>query len=161
MRVSLIAAMTRQRVIGQGNRMPWHLPADLKHFKQLTLHKPVVMGRKTYESIGHALPKRRNMVLSSNKNLQLADAQVYTSLQDILDQLTAEPEVMIIGGQTLFDKTLPLADTLYLTLIDADIAGDTFFPEFRTQDWQLTDEETHKADVSNPYPYRFLTYCRT
>lgn len=160
MKIALIAAMTRQRVIGRDNQMPWHLPADLKHFKQLTLHKPVIMGRKTYESMGHALPKRRNFVLSLNPHYQLADAEVYASLEDIFAALHGEPEVMIIGGQTLFDKALVLADTLYLTFIDADIPGDTFFPEFDRKAWRLMAEEVHTADTANPYPYRFLTYCR-
>ncbi|OGO94456.1 MAG: hypothetical protein A3F10_02955 [Coxiella sp. RIFCSPHIGHO2_12_FULL_42_15] len=160
MKISLIAAMAKRRVIGKNNQMPWHLPADLQHFKALTLHKPIVMGRNTYESIGRPLPKRRNILLSRQPGLQIPEVEVYPSLDQVLFALRREPEVMVVGGQFLFERTIALARTMYLTFIDLDVEGDTFFPTWDEADWQVDLQEEHAPDSENPYAYRFCKLTR-
>ena len=118
MKLSLIAAVSSNRVIGNNNRLPWHLPADLKHFKNLTLGKPVIMGRKTFDSIGKPLPNRRNIVISRDKNLVIAGCEIFYSIDSALQAVSSEPEVMIIGGANLYAQTIARADQLYLTIID-------------------------------------------
>ena len=127
MKLILIAALARNRVIGRDGKLPWHLPEDLKRFKQLTTGHTVVMGRKSFESIGKPLPDRRNVVLSSHP---VPGIETYTSISDLLKALSAESTVFIIGGGEVFRQMLPLADALYLTLLDHDVEGDTFFPEY-------------------------------
>lgn len=165
MKIAMIAAMAGDRIIGANNKMPWHLPADLKHFKACTLGKPVVMGRKTYESIGKALPGRPNIVVTGQADYQLDDASVVTSLEEALDEAAHQAgdaeEIMIIGGGTLYEALMDRADTLYLTFIDADFDGDTRFPDFTERgQWQEVACETHDADDKNPYPYQFVTLTR-
>lgn len=163
MQLSLIVAMSTNRVIGIQNQLPWHLPADLKHFKQLTLGKPVIMGRKTYDSIGKPLPNRCNIVVSRNQSLQIPGCEVVNSLESALKLVATAAEVMIIGGEQLFTQALPLADRLYLTLIHQQIPGDSFFPlDIETSDqWQLVIQEDHLPDAQNPYPFSFLTFDKT
>ena len=159
-RISMIAAMAKGRVIGDNNRMPWHLPADLKHFKAVTVNKPVIMGRKTYESIGKALPKRRNIVISRT-GFTTTDAEVVTSLAQALQLVSQVPEVMIIGGGNVYAQCLPLAHRLYLTFIEMDVKGDTLFPDYEAEaSWQCVEEQAYNEDDSNPYPYRFVTLER-
>ena len=154
MKISLIAAMAQQRVIGHDNQMPWYLPADLAWFKRNTLHKPVIMGRKTFESIGRPLPTRENIVLShypgSNKNVSWV-----RSIDEALYKVDTASEVMVIGGGHLYSVFLPLAHRLYLTHIDLNIAGDTFFPDYTLFNWQILFDEFHQADEKNPYHYQF------
>lgn len=154
MKLSLIVAMTKNHVIGLDNQMPWHLPADLACFKKNTLNKPVIMGRKTFESIGKALPKRRNIVLS-RQGFTAENIEVVASLADALALVADQEEVMIIGGGHLFAETLARADRLYLTEIETELAGDTFFPAINTEDWQVSFSETHQADEKNQYAYCF------
>ncbi|MBT8448646.1 MAG: type 3 dihydrofolate reductase [Gammaproteobacteria bacterium] len=160
--INLIAAMANNRVIGKDNKMPWHLPADLKHFKQVTMRHPIVMGRKTFESIGRALPGRRNIVISRNPNLTLAGAEVFNSIDSALDSCAEQgaEEIMIIGGSNLYAQTLALADRLYLTFIDLDVAGDAHFPNWQDLTWQETTREAHGPDDNNPYNYEFVTFER-
>lgn len=160
MKISLIAAMTKNRVIGKNNAMPWHLPADLRHFKQITHHKPIVMGRKTFESIGRALPERRNIVVSRQLNDVISGLEVYPSLERVWEALKTEQEVLVIGGQTLFEETLAMADRLYLTLIDVEMEGDTFFPAWDPKQWHVVSRESHRADEKNPWNYEFLELKR-
>ncbi|WP_239059343.1 type 3 dihydrofolate reductase [Alteromonas hispanica] len=165
MKISMIAAMAENRVIGADNDMPWHLPADLKHFKAVTMGKAVIMGRKTYESIGRALPGRPNIVLTSNKDYTLEDATVVHTQAEALEAAKAQcgsnDEVMIIGGGTIYNALLPLANTLYLTFIDLKVAGDTQFPDFRSQgNWVETEREAHSPDEKNKYAYTFVTFQR-
>lgn len=160
MQISLIAAMTTNRVIGRNNQMPWHMPADLQHFKALTLHKPIVMGRNTFDSLGRALPQRRNIVLSRRGLVTTAPVEVFASLPAVLTALADAPEVMVIGGQTLYEQALPLAQRIYLTVIDAVLTGDAYFPDISAQEWQVVEEQAHPADAQNPYPYRFITWQR-
>jgi len=139
--ISLIAAMDQNRVIGHEGGIPWHLPSDLKHFKALTLGKPMIMGRATFDSIGKALPGRRNIVLSRQADLVCEGCDVYTNLDDALASTDADEEVMIIGGATLYSMCLPSASRMYLTLIDTSVPGDTYFPEWLQEEWTVTSEQ--------------------
>lgn len=162
MKISMIAAMAHDRVIGKDNQMPWHLPADLAHFKRVTLGKPVLMGRKTFESIGRPLPGRRNLVISRNPGYQAEGIEVVGSVEAALALLasSAVEELMVIGGGHLYAEMLPSADRLYLTQIDLAVEGDTRFPAFDDGQWQRIDCESHPADEKNPHPYRFETWQR-
>lgn len=157
MQLSLIVARTLNKVIGHQNQMPWHLPVDLAWFRQNTLGKPVIMGRKTYESIGRLLPKRPNIILSRN-DFQIDGAYSAQSLEQgvaLAKNLTESPEIMIIGGGELFKQALPLADKLYLTEIQAELEGDTFF-EFDESVWKIEQEQWSEIDEQNPYRCRFM-----
>ncbi|TKB50925.1 type 3 dihydrofolate reductase [Ferrimonas aestuarii] len=160
MRLSLIACMAHNRIIGQGNQMPWHLPADLKHFKAVTMGKPVVMGRKTYESIGRPLPGRHNVVISRQPDLQIEGVSVVTSIDAALALLADEAEVMIIGGGQLYQAMLPHADRLYLTLADLHVAGDTQFPDYSQYQWQELERETLAIGDGNSCELTFVTLQR-
>lgn len=162
MKISMIAAMAHDRVIGKDNQMPWHLPADLAHFKRVTLGKPVLMGRKTFESIGRPLPGRRNLVISRNPGYQAEGIEVVDSFEAALALLvsSAVEELMVIGGGHLYAEMLPSADRLYLTQIDLAVEGDTRFPAFDDGQWQRIDCESHPADEKNPHPYSFETWQR-
>ncbi|WP_447780283.1 type 3 dihydrofolate reductase [Aeromonas veronii] len=162
MKISMIAAMAHDRVIGKDNQMPWHLPADLAHFKRVTLGKPVLMGRKTFESIGRPLPGRRNLVISRNPDYQVEGIEVVGSVEAALALLAGSSveELMVIGGGHLYAEMLPSADCLYLTQIDLAVEGDTRFPGFDDGQWQRVDCESHPADEKNPHPYSFETWQR-
>lgn len=160
MTISLVAAMGFNRVIGKDNAMPWHLPADLRHFKQITMGKPVIMGRKTYESIGRALPGRYNIVVTRDMGLKAQGATVVHSSGEALAAAGEVEEVMIIGGQSLYEEFLPKAETLYLTLVQAQVEGDTYFPEYSHADWEEVSREVHDADPENPYAYAFVVLRR-
>ncbi|MCX0498126.1 type 3 dihydrofolate reductase [Erwinia billingiae] len=152
--ISLIAAMAADRVIGMDNAMPWHLPADLAWFKRQTLDKPVIMGRRTWESIGRPLPGRLNIVISS----QPGDAEGVswvTSIDEALQAAGEVDEVMVIGGGRIYEQLLPRADRLYLTHIDAEVVGDTTFPDFEPEEWQSTFSEFHDADEKNSHSFCF------
>jgi dihydrofolate reductase len=162
-KINLIAAMANNRVIGKNNQMPWHMPADLKHFKSITLNHPVIMGRKTYESIGKALPNRHNLVVTRDRNYQLDDADVVHSIDAALafcssDGITSE--IMVIGGGTIYEQVLPMADRLYLTFIDLTVEGDAFFPSWEGLGFKEVASEAHSADDKNPHDYRFVTFER-
>ncbi|MCW0504247.1 type 3 dihydrofolate reductase [Aeromonas piscicola] len=163
MKISMIAAMAHDRVIGLDNQMPWHLPADLAHFKRVTLGKPVLMGRKTFESIGRPLPGRRNLVISRNPDYQADGVEVVDSVEAALALLAdgqAVDELMVIGGGHLYGQLLPRADSLYLTRIDLAVAGDTRFPAFEEDEWHCVERESHEPDEKNPHPYCFETWQR-
>ena len=161
MLISLIVAMAENRVIGRGNQMPWHLPADLRHFKSVTLGKPVIMGRKTFESIGRPLPGRRNVVISRNLDWCAEGVESVSSLDAALALVQGADEVMIIGGGQLYREALPLAQRLYLTHIALTVTdADTWFPDYSQYQWQLRGEELHDPDEKNPYHYRFETLER-
>lgn len=162
MKISMIAAMAHDRVIGKDNQMPWHLPADLAHFKRVTLGKPVLMGRKTFESIGRPLPGRRNLVISRNPDYQAEGIEVVGSVEAALALLAGSSveELMVIGGGHLYAEMLPSADCLYLTQIDLAVEGDTRFPAFDDGQWQRVDCESHPADEKNPHPYSFEIWQR-
>ena len=150
--------MARNRVIGKNNTLPWRMPADLQHFKAITMGKPVVMGRKTYESIGRPLPGRTNIIISRNIDYHADGCTTLPSLDEAITLLeNTHDELMIIGGGSFYEQTLPYAERLYLTLLDADIAGDAYFPDFNINEWQETASEAHNADDKNDYDYRFVT----
>lgn len=157
MKISLVAAMANHNVIGLNNQMPWHMPADLAHFKQVTLGKPVIMGRKTYDSIGRLLPGRRNIIISrQTAPAQLAADWVH-SIDDALALVADQAEVMIIGGADLYKQLLPRADRLYLTHIDLNTDGDAYFPDYQSDSrWNEISNEKFAADNKNPYSYRFV-----
>ena len=149
--------MANNRVIGKDNDMPWHMPADLAHFKKVTLGKPVVMGRKTFESIGRPLPGRKNIVITRNADWQHDGVEVVSSPDEALAKVSDVEEVMIIGGGNIYQQFLPQADNLYLTFIDLDVEGDTKFPDWQQAGtWQQVDFEQHQADDKNNYPYQFV-----
>ncbi len=166
MKISLIVAMSQNRVIGRQNQMPWHLPDELKYFKRVTMGKPVLMGRNTFESIGKPLPGRPNIVITRNPDYEADGISVVTSVEDALDlaeSLTehdANMEAMVIGGAQIFAATLPLADRLYLTEVHAVIDGDVFFPEFQRERWRIVARDEHAADEKNPYAYSVLVLER-
>ncbi len=160
MRIALIAAMAENRVIGRANRLPWRLPADLKHFKQLTLGKPIIMGRNTFESIGRPLPGRSNIVVTRDPAYRAEGCQVVHSVEQALHVADGHEEVMVVGGAELYRQTLERADRLYLTIINAAVEGDTLFPEIEPQQWRETERETHYADDRNQYDYDFVTLER-
>jgi dihydrofolate reductase len=157
--ISLIAAMDKNRLIGNHNQLPWHLPADLAHFKALTLNKPIIMGRKTYESIGKLLPQRRNIIIS-RQQLLIPGAEVFASVEQALDILSSEQEVIIIGGAMIFQQTLPLAQKMYLTIIEHVFTGDAFFPDWDKKAWREVSYEFHEPDEKNKYPYYFSQWQR-
>lgn len=158
--LSLIAALGHERVIGYKGKMPWHLPADLAWFKRNTLDKPIIMGRNTWESLGRALPGRRNLVVSRDPQFQANGAECFTSPQAALAAAQDAAEIMVIGGAQIYQHFLPQATRLYLTLIDADFNGDTFFPEYQHYPWQEQQRYAHAADANNSYPYTFLVLER-
>ncbi|MCX7125692.1 MAG: type 3 dihydrofolate reductase [Gammaproteobacteria bacterium] len=157
MKISLIVAKSRNNVIGNNNQLPWHLPADLKHFKTITMGKPIIMGRKTFDSIGKPLPGRRNIIISRQQNFYIDGCEIFHSINDALSAVKTEKEVMIIGGTNLFLQVLPIAERIYLTVIDADFEGDAFFPQLDYAQWLLISEEKWLSDEKNKYPYCFQT----
>lgn len=157
-RMTLVAAMAQDNVIGLDNAMPWHLPEDLKHFKATTLGKPVIMGRKTFDSIGRPLPGRQNIVITRQADWQHEGVTVVHSLPDALALAANVEEVCIVGGAEIYRQALPLADRLCLTHIDLAVAGDARFPAFPAEEWQPTEGEWQTA--ANGLRYRFVDYQR-
>ena len=154
--ISIIAGMDKNRLIGQGNRLPWRLPADMKHFRRHTLGKPVLMGRKTFESIGKPLPKRRNIILTRDLDYQAEGCVVTYSVEEALDTAAGCEEIMVIGGASIYELFLPQADRLYLTYIHGCFEGDVYFPAFDIANWQEVKRVDRQPDEKNPHPYSFL-----
>lgn len=159
-KLSAIVAYDQNRVIGLNNQLPWRLPADLKHFKQVTMGKPIVMGRKTWDSIGRALPGRENIVLTRQTHFHPEGCTVIHDLEALQQLRQQHAETLIIGGASVYQATLPLLNTLYITQINACFTGDTWFPVSDAQQWQIVEQQPHKADDNNPYDYCFLTLNR-
>jgi dihydrofolate reductase len=158
--ISLIVAMARNRVIGAGNKIPWHLPNELKLFRSLTMGHPIVMGRRTYESIGRLLPGRTTVIVTRQADYHVPGAVVAHSIEEALDACKGDAEVFVTGGAELFRETLPIADRIYLTVVDAEPAGDTFMPHFDTADWVETRAQTFPADEKHAHGYRFAVLER-
>ena len=156
--LSIIVAMAKNRVIGKDKDMPWHLPADLKHFKEVTLGKPIIMGRKTYESIGRPLPGRVNIVMSRDKNYTPEGCETVNSLEEALELVKDVQEVMIIGGGFLYEQTISYANKLYLTFIDLEVDGDIKFPEFENLNLTEISRQKNYKDEKNPYNYEFTEF---
>lgn len=159
-KLSLILAMADNRVIGRDNDLPWYLPADLKHFKRLTIGHTVIMGRKTHESIGRPLPRRRSLVISRQADYRADGVEVAGSLQEALDLAGDDGEVFVIGGASLFAEALPRVDRLYLTRVHAEVAGDVVCPPLDEDSWTLVEEERHEADERHAHAFTFQTYDR-
>ncbi len=160
LKLSIVVAMAENRVIGRGNRLPWHLPADLQHFKSLTMGKPVLMGRKTHDSIGRALPGRHNVVVTRQPGYTAKGCTVVSSIDSALAACPNADEIMVIGGAELYRELLPLSETIYLTLVHGDFEGDTFFPEIAPAEWRETARVERSADDKNPHPYSFVVMQR-
>jgi len=159
-RVSLVAAIDRNRLIGVEGRLPWHLPADLAHFKRITLGKPVLMGRTTFESIGRALPGRHNIVVSRHPGYAAEGCTVVGSVEAGLAAARDAPEVMAIGGASIYAQCLPRASRMYLTLVEAELEGDVFFPVWDPREWREVERTRCEADGRNAYACSFLTLER-
>ena len=163
--ISLIAALTRNRVIGRNNDLPWHLPDDMKYFMQTTKGHHVIMGRKNYDSIPEKfrpLPNRTNLVVTRQKNLILSQCTVVNSLEEAVDiaRKAGEPELFIIGGAAIYQLGMPLARRLYLTEIEAELEGDTYFPAFNQAEWKEVSRRHHPTDERHAFPFDFVIYER-
>jgi len=158
MKLALIVATDQQGLIGKDNDLPWHLSADLQYFKKVTMGKPIIMGRNTHESIGRPLPERQNIIVTKNRSYKAEGCTVVHSTQAALLAAKDADEVMVMGGESLYTQLLPQADKLYLTLVHANLAGDTWFPQWYSNEWQQISREDHLADDKNEYPYSFIVY---
>jgi len=158
--ISLIVAMAQNGVIGRGNALPWRLPEDLKRFRAFTLGKPILMGRKTYESIGHPLPGRANLVLTRDRDWRADGVIAVHSVEEALRQTRTCDELVAIGGAEIYRLLLPVARRIYLTHVHADVPGDTYFPAFDPAQWDDVDYSTHPADERHAYPVTFVTLER-
>ncbi len=159
-RVSIIAAMAKNRVIGSGGAIPWHLPNELQLFKRVTVGHHIIMGRKTYESIGRLLPGRATVIVTRQPGYRAPGARVVHSLEEAIAACNGDDEVFVIGGGELYRAALPLADRIYLTTVDAEPAGDTYMPEFDLAEWQEISAQSFGADDRHRYGYRFAVYDR-
>jgi dihydrofolate reductase len=158
--LSIIAAVADNGVIGCGNKLPWHMPADLAHFKRLTMGKPIVMGRLTWESLPGLLPHRTHIVVSRDPAFEAPGGFVVHSLQEAIDFAGDADEIMVVGGAMLYALALPVASRLYLTHIHRCFPGDVRFPAFEAGEWSEVSRERHESDGRNPYPYSFVTLQR-
>lgn len=160
MLLSLIVAVAKDNVIGGDNKLLWHLPADLKHFKNVTMDHSIIMGRKTFESIGKPLPGRKNIVVTRQQDYEAKGCIVVHNLQQAINGCEKEQETFIIGGADIFRQSIPAADRIYLTRIDQEFDGDVFFPELNFSEWKLVKYVKHHADEKNKYDYSFAEYQR-
>jgi dihydrofolate reductase len=160
MKTAFVVAMDEQGLIGRDNDLPWRLSADLQYFRRITMGKPILMGRKTHESIGRALPGRQNIVVSSLADYQAEGCDVVNSIESALKLAADADEIMVIGGSSLFEQMFDIVDKLYLTRVHAELEGDTWFPEWDKTQWQLISQESHPDDEKNDYAYSFEVYQR-
>lgn len=166
MKLALIVAVAQNRVIGRDNKLPWYLPNDLKYFKQTTLGKPVIMGRKTYESIGKPLPGRTNIVITRQTGYQPEGVKVVGTVEDAIKVaesvclIDGQEEAMVMGGAEIYGLTLPHCERLYLTEVHAEVEGDAWFPEYEKSEWKEVTREDFKAEGPNPFDYSFVVYER-
>ena len=158
--LSIIVAKGKNNIIGKNNGMVWHLPADLKHFKELTTGHTIIMGRKTFESLGRVLPNRKHIIFSQNKDLKIKEenVQVVHSLLEIQDLIEGKEEAFVIGGAMIYNFLMPYVDKMYVTEIDEEFEGDTFFPKINTEVWKETSRIKGPKDDKNNYDYDFVTY---
>lgn len=166
LRLSVIVAAADNGVIGRNNALPWHLPEDLRYFRRVTMGKPVVMGRRTFESIGRPLPGRTNIVITRNREFSAAGVRVVSSLDEALElaadiaMIDGVDELVVIGGAEIYRAAIPRADRLYVTEVHAQVEGDAHLPAIDWSRWQERERERHQADGANPYNYSFVTYER-
>ena len=154
--VSIIVATDRNRLIGRDNELPWYLPADLKRFKDITMGKPIIMGRKTHESIGRALPGRSNIVITGDRKFHAPGCIVTHSVEEALAAAGNAAEVMVIGGARLYEQVLSKTERIYLTQIDHEFKGDTWFPQWQPEQWREVERQDFAPDEHNRYAYSFL-----
>jgi dihydrofolate reductase len=161
MKISIISAIGKNNEIGKSNKLLWYLPLDMKHFKETTNGKTIVMGQKTFESIGRPLPNRKNIVLTLDKNFKANNVEIFFSIDEMLDALKNEEEIFIIGGGMIYKEFLKIADRLYLTHVDASFdEADTFFPEINYKNWEKIKSEVYKKDKNNIYNLEFALYVK-
>lgn len=161
MHISIIVATSKNNVIGIKNQLPWHLPADLKYFKSLTNGRSIIMGRKTYDSIGRPLPNRENIIITRDENLSSTELVVTHSIEEAIQHCHGQEEVFIIGGDTIYKQTLSIATKLYITRVDTLIEdGDAFFPEINVAEWKKVSDEHFEKDEKNKFHYSFEVYER-
>ncbi|HEY6958601.1 MAG TPA: dihydrofolate reductase [Candidatus Limnocylindria bacterium] len=159
-RIAFVVAYDRKRVIGRDGHLPWRLPDDMKHVRELTTGKPLIMGRRTYDSIGKPLPRRTNIVLTRDASFHPEGVLVARTVDEAMRLAGDAPEIIVFGGAEIFRMFLPMADRLYLTEVDADAGGDTFFPELDLGEWREVERVEHPEDERHPYAFRFLTLDR-
>jgi len=159
--ISIIVAIDEQGLIGKDNDLPWKLSADLQYFRSVTMGKPLIMGRNTHESIGRALPGRKNIIISRNPEYKAEGCFVVTSIKAALQAVAETDEVMVMGGASLYEQMLPQANRLYLTQVHASLIGDTWFPNWKSEQWDEVQREDYPADEKNEYPYSFIVLERS
>ena len=159
-KLAIIVATDQRGLIGKENDLPWKLSADLQYFRRVTMGKPLIMGRNTHESIGRPLPGRQNIIVTKNQDYKVDGCTVVHSTKEAFQACGNAEEVMVMGGASLYEQLLPEADKLYLTLVDASLEGDTWFPDWNKADWREISREDHLADDKNDYPYSFIVYER-
>lgn len=159
-RIAFVVAHDRRGVIGKDGKLPWRLPDDMRHVRELTVGKPLIMGRRTFESIGRPLPDRTNIVMTSDPSFRCDGCLVARSSQEALALAGPAPEVIIFGGAGVFADFLPRADLIYLTEVEADVGGDTYFPRLDPKDWREVERRAHPADARHPYPFAYVTLER-
>jgi len=158
MNLSIIVAMSKNRTIGTDNALPWHCPEDLQHFKKLTMGHHLIMGRKTFLSIGKPLPGRTTVVVSRDSKLKLEGCTVVNSIPEAIASCARDPQIFVVGGADIYAQTIDLADTLYITEIQKDVMGDAAFPEFDKTEWRETAREIRRQQAPEPMEYHFVTY---
>lgn len=159
-KLSIVVAISANNAIGKNNQLLWHLPADLKHFKAITSGHPIIMGRKTYDSIGRPLPNRRNIVITRQTDLTIPNVELVNSLQEAILLCDKEKEVFIIGGAEIYKQALSFTNKIYLTIVHQDYEADVFFPELKENEWKEIAKEYHQADEKNNVAYTFSTLER-
>jgi len=157
--VTIVVAIAENHAIGKDNKLLWHLPKDLKHFKEITSGGTVIMGRKTYDSVGKPLPNRRNIIIT-RQQIEIAGCEVVNSLQAALDLCREHKEVFIVGGAEIYKQAMPLTDRIYLTIVHENFEADTYFPEISKDIWKETERTDHEADEKNPLSFSFITLER-
>jgi len=158
MNISIIVAVAKNNVIGKDNQLIWHLPVDLRRFKCLTMNHFILMGRKTYQSIGKALPGRTSVIITKQKNFVAENCWIVHSIENAIKLAKDDSEIFIIGGDSIYRQSIEYVNKIYLTKVDADFDGDVYFPEIDFSKWSLVESQTFQPDDKNKYPYKFLTY---
>ena len=158
-KISIVVAIAKNNAIGKDNQLLWHLPKDLKHFKEITSGHTIIMGRKTYESVGKPLPNRRNIIIT-RQNIAINGCEVVNSIDDALKLCAGESEVFIVGGAEIYKQAMALTDRIYLTIVHQEFDGDTYFPEIKEDIWKETARQDHEPDEKHLFPYSFITLER-
>lgn len=158
--LSCVIAFGKNRGLGFGNKLPWHLPDDLKNFKEITRGHTVIMGRKTYDSMGRLLPERKNIIITRDKSYEVPGATIVHSVEEAIEECKDEEESFIIGGGEILKLALPYLNRMYLTHVEAEVPADSFFPEFNIKDWKVISERFHPKDEKHSFEFTFKVYER-